>query len=207
MIVRMTGSLVAVEELSARRRTPFAFGASVFIAICVAVIALPDSFLVQIERYRPLNDAQAGWAYRLLALFAAAQVVYAGGWIFRIERVAEARERDRRLAQMPKPDVISSLARTAAALTVFTLIYGIASIALTGLRGGFWLFPLLAVAQGAWYYREIGQIATWDSFQPERSERDPDLGRWQREPPDYCPPIARALKPIAPTTATPPDRP
>ena len=169
------------------------------------MIALPDSLLVQIERNRPLNDAQAGWAYRLLVLFAAAQVVYAGGWVFRIERVAEARERDFRIADMPKSRVVASLARNAAALTVFTLVYGVASVAITGQRGGFWLFPLLAVAQGAWSYREIGQIGAWDAFQPAPGRRDPDLGKWQREPPDYCPPIARALKPARRPTTTSPD--
>lgn len=182
-----------METLEARRRGPFIVMAAIFIAVCLSVITLPDSLIASLERNRPLTDVQAGWAYRLLALFALSQIVYTGGVVFRIERVAEARARDPYLARMPKAGVISSLSRNAAALVVFTLIYGLASVALTGQRGGFWLFPLLAVGQAGWYYREIGQIAVWNAFQPDHVESDPDGGRWRREPDDYCPPLARGL--------------
>lgn len=194
-----------METLESRRRGPFIVMAAIFIAVCLTVIALPDSLVASLERNRPLTDIQAGWAYRLLVLFAVAQIVYTGGSVFRIERVAEARERDPRMARMPKADVISSLSRNAAALVVFTLIYGSASIVLTGQRGGFWLFPLLALGQAGWYYREIGQIAAWKTFQPEHVEADPDGGRWRREPDDYCPPLARGLVAVSshdPTTDT-----
>lgn len=191
-----------MEDIARRRRVPFAVAAAIAFVVIVTVIAIPDSLLVQIERGRPLTDAQAGWAYRLLAFFAVLQIIYTGGSVFRIERVAEAREKDQSLARLPKEKVISSLARNASALVVFTLIYGLASIAITGQRGGFWLFPVLAIAQGAWYYREIGEIAAWRSFQPDHVDDDPDRGRWRTVGPDHCPAIARAL--IGSGAAVPP---
>ena len=170
--------------------------AVLIVVVCGIVIGLPDSFLTQLERNRPFTDAQAGWAYRLLAFFAVGQLIYAGYSIFSIERVSQARERDPRFAALSKPQVISSLARNAASLVIFTLVYGVASVLLTGLRGGFWLFPLLATAQAAWYYREVGQIASWTTLQPDTETSSDQRGLWQREGPDYCPPIARGLKPI-----------
>ena len=184
-----------MEELANLRRGPFSIVAALFVSICIIVIAIPDSVLAQIERNRPLTDMQAGWAYRLLAFFAISQIVYTGMSVFRIDRLEKLREADPDLAKLPKAKVISSLARNAAALVFFTLVYGLASIGLTGQRGGFWLFPALAVAQGAWYYREIGQIASWKAFQPEPVS-DTDKGPWNAVPADYCPPLARGLTPV-----------
>lgn len=189
-------NLVCVEELANRRRGPFIVVAALFVAICVVVIAIPDSVLALIERNRPLTDVQAGWAYRLLAFFAIGQIVYTGMSVFRIDRLEKLRERDERFAKLPKPKVISSLARNAAALVSFTLVYGLASIGLTGQRGGFWLFPMLAVAQGAWYYREIGQIASWKAFQREPAADEGDKGAWSGADADYCPPLTRGLTPL-----------
>ncbi len=190
-----------MEQLAARRRGPFIVAAALAAVICAMVIALPDSFLSQLERNRTFTDAQAGWAYRLLAFFASGQLIYAGYSIFRIERVSEARERDPRFAALPKAKVISSLARTAAALVIFTIVYGLASILLTGLRGGFWLFPMLAIAQGAWYYREVGQVASWTALETDTGTTDPQHGAWRQEAADYCPPIARGLKVLDATHA------
>ena len=166
--------------------------AALFVSICVMVIAVPDSVLTQIERNRPLTDGQSGWAYRLLAFFALVQIIYTGMSVFRVDRLEQLRERDERFARLPKAKVISSLSRNAAALVSFTLVYGVASIALTGQRGGFWLFPVLAIAQGAWYFRQVGQVAKWLGHQPPP---DPDKPRrsaaWRREPPDYSPPLGR----------------
>lgn len=191
-----------MDQVVVRRRRPFLVAAVLIVVVCGVVIGLPDSFLTQLERNRPFTDSQAGWAYRLLAFFAAAQLIYAGYSIFSIERVSQAREQDPRFAALTKPQVIASLARNAAALVIFTLVYGVASVLITGLRGGFWLFPLLAVAQAAWYYREIGQIASWSTHQPDTDSSRAQRGVWQREGPDYCPPIARGLKVIE-TTQTP----
>jgi hypothetical protein len=184
-----------MDELVNRRRGPFIVLAATLVAICVVVIAIPDSILAQLENNRPLTDAQAGWAYRLLAFFAVSLIVYTGMSVFRIERLSALREKDERYAKMSKPEVISSLSRNAAALVFFTLVYGIASLVLTAQRGGFWLFPLLAVAQAAWYYREIGQVAAWNAFQPDPKAPERSTG-WDPGGPDYCPPIARALTPL-----------
>lgn len=191
-----------VEELANRRRGPFIVTAALFFAVCVVVIAIPDPVLAQLKNNRPLTEAQAGWAYRLLAFFAIGQIVYTGMSVFRIDRVDRLRNTDERFARLSKPEVISSLARNAAALVFFTLVYGIASLLLTAQRGGFWLFPLLAVAQGAWYYREIGQIAQWKAFQPDAVTGISD-GSWSTGGPDYCPPIARGL--TLPSTSAPSD--
>ena len=193
----------SVEDLAARRRGPFIVAAGLIIVICGAAISIPDSFLARLENEGPLTSAQAGWAYRLLAFFAVGQLVYAGYRIFRIERVSDARERDPRFAALSKPDVISSLARNAAALVVFTIVYGIASILITGQLGGFWLFPMLAIAQGAWYYRELGQIASWTALETDPDKAVAQHGAWPRDPPDYCPPIARALELLDTAPAAP----
>lgn len=185
-----------MEELLNRRRGPFTVVAALFVAICIVVIAIPDSVLALLANNRPLTLAQAGWAYRILAFFAIGQVVYTGMSVFRIERLDALREKDDRFARLSKPAVISSLSRNAAALVFFTLVYGIASLILTAQRGGFWLFPALAVAQGAWYYREIGQVARWKAFQPETSGDASMSTAWSAGGRDYCPPLARGLRPL-----------
>lgn len=161
--------------------------------VCIAVISIPDTFLGQIQRNRPLTDAQVGWVYRLIAIVAAIQIVYGGFSVFRIEKVQAARERDARLADMAHPEVISSLARNAAGMVALTIVYGLATLAVSGLRGGFWLFPLLAFAQGGWYYRAIGEIAQWKTFQPEPVDQDRGPRAWNPYPADYVPALARYL--------------
>lgn len=184
-----------VNELLHRRRGPFLVLLVFGIVVCIAVIQIPDTFLARVARNRPLSDAQAGWAYRLIAIAAIVQILYGGFAIFRIERVQAARERDQRFAQMPHERVVSSLSRNAAGMVVLTLIYGLATIAVSGLRGGFWLFPLLALAQAAWYYRELGQIARWKAFQPAPVEESRERGRWTPHDSDYVPPLTRGLRP------------
>lgn len=184
-----------MHEALARRRGPFLVLVVCAMLICIGILAIPDTFLRQIERNRPLTDAQVGWAYRLIAIAAAVQIAYGGFSVFRVDRVQSARARDPRVAAMPHEKLIASLARNAAGMVFLTLIYGVASVAISGLRGGFWLFPMLAIAQGAWYYREIGQIARWNAFQPEHVEEDRDHAPWDPHPVDYIPAIARGLKP------------
>jgi hypothetical protein len=185
-----------MEELANRRRGPFIVVAALFAAICIVVVAIPDSVLALLANNRPLTLAQAGWAYRILAFFAVGQIVYTGMSVFRIERLDALREKDDRFARLSKPAVISSLSRNAAALVFFTLVYGIASLILTAQRGGFWLFPMLAVAQGAWYYREIGQVAEWKAFQADAAGDDSVSTAWSAGSRDYCPPLARGLRPL-----------
>lgn len=184
-----------------RRLRPFAVVASVAVVISVAIARLPDSLVSLLQRNTPLSLAQIGWAYRLLAVAAVAQALYGGFLLLRPDRVETARRTDPKLAALPRVRLIGVVARTAAWMLLFTLLYGIAAFVVGGQRGGFWLFPVLVVAQGAWYYRQVGQIAKWARFQPEPSTTGPGRGAWRREPADYCPPLARGLVAVA----APPD--
>ena len=187
-------TLGPVRSLEGRRTGPFLVAGLVIALICSAVAALPDSLLVRLMRDRILDGDQAGWAYRLLVFFASLEIIYAGYRVFRVERVEIARRQDPRTAALSSEALITSLARTAALLVTFTLVYGLTSVWLTGQRGGFWLFPLLAIAQLAWYFRSLGEIARWEGRQPAPPEWRPEP--WPRAMPDYCPPIARGLRRI-----------
>ena len=59
----------------------------------------------------------------------------------------------------------------------------------------FLVFPLLALLQIAWYFRQAGVIARWLAFQQEPAPERPAALPWSREPTDYCPPLARGLRP------------
>lgn len=175
--------------------------AAVVAVICIAVLRLPETFLALLDRNTPFTTSQTGWAYRLLAFAAVGQAFYGGFVLLRPDHVQEARKKDPKLAARSQPQVVGIVARTAASMTFFTLLYGLAAFGVSGQRGGFWLFPSLAVAQGTWYYRQVGQVASWLGFQPESGSDDPARGLWQREPADYCPPLARGLRPV-PVTHT-----
>ena len=177
------------------RRSAFAVVAAFVAILAVAVVRLPESFIAQLERNRPFDSTQAGWAYRLLALAAIAQAMYSGYALLRPERVVAARHPDRKLADVGNERLLAMTARTAAFLPVLTLVYGLAALWVTGQRGGFWLFVVVAIAQTAWYYRQVGEVGRFLSFQPEPPRRAAP-GAWIREPPDYCPPIARGLQPL-----------
>lgn len=181
-----------MERFVDRRRGPFILLAAASVAVCIVVVALPGPLLEHLERKGPLTNAQAGWAYRSIALIAALQIAYGGFGVFRVERVATARARDPRTGS-DHAALIASLARTAAAMIALTLVYGLATIAITGLRGGFWLFAMFAVAQGAWYYRELGQIARWEAFQPVPSA---PKSAWSAQVPGHVPALARGMTPI-----------
>jgi hypothetical protein len=174
------------------RVLPFAWAVAAIGIVALAVARLPESFVSNMERNRDFSSGQAGWFYRLILLAAVAQVVYGGYFILRSERVRRAQERDPRIAAMPHRRLITSLARTAAAMVMLTLAYGLASLFITGERGGFWVFPLLAVGQAAWYFRQVGDIERWLGFQPEPVLERP-RAEWTREPPDYIPPLVRGL--------------
>ncbi|MDQ3939898.1 MAG: hypothetical protein M3238_00935 [Actinomycetota bacterium] len=180
-------------ELYRRRRFPFAVVAAVVAVVSIAVARLPDSLVVSIENNRPFTSAQAGWAYRLLAFAAVGQAVYGAFVFLRVERVKRAQANDPKVAAMPHVAVIGSLSRNAAVMVLWSLVYGLAAFGVTGERGGFWLYPLLCVFQAAWYFREIGAVARWLAFQPAAIPEEAPPAFWQREPPDYCPPVARGL--------------
>jgi hypothetical protein len=180
-----------VDSRVRRSTTPFAVVGVVLVLVSLTLFQLPESFVSRLERNRALNDSQAGWAYRLLILFALAQAVYGGFLVLQVERVAAARRKDAKLRRMTRQALLTSLTRSAAAMTLLTLVYGIASFVITGQRGGFWAFPLIFVAQGAWYFRQTGELAKWLEFQPETEPEDASISTWEREPPDYSPPLAR----------------
>ena len=191
-----------VRDLYERRWPSFIFAGAVLLIVSVAVARLPDSLVDSMERNRALSSSGAGWAYRLLAFVAVLQLLYGGFVVFRPDQLRKTRDNSPKVAAMDHPRVISYLSRTAATLTLLTLVYGIATLVVTGQRGGFWLFPLLCLAQAGWYFREIGGIARWLMFQPIH-ESSPSDAVWKREGPDYCPPLARGLTPLEPETATP----
>lgn len=178
---------------AARYRTPFVVVLVVTAIVCLAVLRLPSGLLARLQTDGFLTPAQSDWAYRLLALAALAQAVYGAFFVLQSERIAGARKRDPKLAAMSNEALLASVARNAAGMTVPTIVYGIAALSLSGQRGGFWLFPLIFLAQIAWYYRQVGEIARWLNFQPEPHDDASSRYRWKREPPDYCPPIARGL--------------
>lgn len=177
-----------------RRPTgPFLFSGAVVAVACVAMARLPDAFIAVFERSRPLNDAQGGWAYRFLVVASVAQAAYGGFVVLRVETIMRARAQAPKVGAMPRGRILITVARNAAFMVSLTLVYGLAAFWITGERGGFWLFPLLAIAQLAWYYRQVGQIASWLRFQPDVEGARGPAHVWQREPPDYCPPLARGL--------------
>ena len=181
-----------MDQAPRRPAGPFLFSGAFVAVVCVAMARLPDSFIAVFERSRPLNDAQGGWAYRFLIAAAVVQAAYGGFVVLRAETIRRARAQDSKIAATPRARILLTVARNAAFMVILTLGYGLAGFYITGERGGFWLFPLLAVAQLAWYYRQVGQIASWLRFQPD-VERIGEARAWQREPPDYCPPLARGL--------------
>ena len=160
---------------------------------CIVIVALPESLVAQMERNRPLTSGQAGWAYRLLVLFALVAAAYSMFRAITVESVQRAQKRDAKARALSPERVIDSISQNAAAIPLLTIVYGVASLIFTGQRGGFWLFPLIALAQGAWHYRSVGVIARWLSFQPEPEPEEEISTEWRREPPDYCPPLARGL--------------
>jgi hypothetical protein len=175
-----------------RPRRPFWVALSVLAIVTVAVFRLPDSLLIQIQNNGPLTSAQTDWAYRLLALAAAAQAIFVGFVVLRIERVQTSIEKDPKLAEMSKDQIAASLGRAGAGMAMLTLLYGLSALFIGGQRAGYWLFVMMTMIQLAWYFRQTGVISQWLEFQPEPTpHRIRDV--WRKEPPDYVPPLTRGL--------------
>jgi hypothetical protein len=183
----MSGDAASDEPV--RAREPFAITAAAFGVVTLAVFRLPGSFVAVLERNALLQGSAAGWALRLLAIVAVAQAAYAGGMILRPERVEVALEEEPSMRAAGSARVARSLSWNAAGIAALTIVYGIASFAVTGERGGFWLFVLIGIAQLAWYYRLTGSIVEWLRFQPRADLRGTDAGGT----PPYCPPLARGF--------------
>ncbi len=174
--------------------TPFIYLGAVMLIVFVAVARLPELFVAEMENDSPLSFAQAGWAFRLIALAAVLQAAYGGFSILQIDKVRESWDNDPKMASMTRTEVAALVSRNAAIMVGLTLVYGLALFFLTGERGSFWLFALLAVLQAAWYFRQTRKITEYLAVQQE-PEANNTGGRWRREPDDYCPPLARSFGP------------
>jgi hypothetical protein len=173
------------------RLVPFLVALAVLFIVCLAMVRLPEAYASRLERNSPFTAAEAGWAYRLLALVAIGQAFYGGFVLLQIDKVRKARQEDEKTASMTTPHLVRSLARTGAGMSLLTLVYGIASFYVRGERGGFWLFALISIVQIAWYLRQVNQIANWLELQPAIEPAKPEGSTWSKEPPDYSPPLGR----------------
>jgi len=173
--------------------TPFIYLGAVMLIVFVAIARLPELFVAQMENNSPFSFAQAGWAFRLLALAAVIQAAYGGFSILQVDKVQESWRSDRKMASMTRAEVAVVVSRNAAVMVGLTIVYGLALFFLTGERGSFWFFALLAVLQAAWYFRQTRKITEYLAVQQE-PEKEAG-GRWEREPDDYCPPLARSFGP------------
>lgn len=185
-----------MEEAIKARRIPFAISCAVMGIVTLALMRLPESLVSQLRRNRPLSSTQAGWAYRLMALAAVAQALYVGFMVMRPEKVRSARENDEGLARLSRKEIVATVARNAALIPLLTIVFGLAAFALTGERGGYWLFFVVCIAQLAWYFRSSGEIGRFMSFQPEFGEgavKDTTEMAAGASDPHYVPPLARGV--------------
>jgi hypothetical protein len=192
--LRRTKYDFAVQDRVQMHTTPFIYLGAVMLIVFLAVARLPELFVAQMERNSPLSFAQAGWAFRLLALAAVAQAAYGGFSILHVDKVRESWDTDPKMASMSRDQVAGLVSRNATIMVGLTLVYGLALFFLTGERGSFWLFALLAVLQAAWYFRQTRKVTEYLAVQQE-PVTDKAGGRWVREPDDYCPPLARSFGP------------
>ena len=171
---------------------PFAVAGCLLVIVSVALFRLPESLVAQMSRNRFLSEPQARWAFRLMLGAALGQAAFVGFFLLRIERL------ERRLPAhahaVPAEWLVGSLARSAAVMSLLTVLYGMAAFAVTGERGGYWAFVALTVGQLAWYFRQVGDVASWLRLQKQPASEHP-AGTWHKEPDDYCPPLARGFRP------------
>ncbi len=166
------------------RRTPFIAIATAGVIVCLVVMAIPESRIVAWHTARSLTDSQSGWAYGLLVLAATAQVFYSGYITFGIGQADKLRAAE-------KPEKVPTwLSRNAAIATALTLVYGLAALRITAERGGFWLFPLLAIAQGAWLYRKVRELVERVG---QRSGIEETVEEGWTEAEDFTPALARGV--------------
>lgn len=156
-----------MDDSPARRPAPFLVTLAIALVVSVAVARLPEEFVETLRRNRPLDNSGSGWAYRLIAIAAVLQAFYVGLALLRPERVQEARSKDPKLARMGRSELLHSVSRNGAGIAALTLVYALSAFLITGERGGYWLFILILVVQVALYYRQVGGIESWLSFQPE----------------------------------------
>ncbi|MGI8408122.1 MAG: hypothetical protein ACR2L3_06395 [Actinomycetota bacterium] len=151
----------------ARHPAPFVLTLGVAVLVSVVVALLPETAVTTLRDHRPLGDSAAWWAFRLILLAAIGQALYVGFALLHPERIKAARIKEARLARMTRDELLRSITRHAATIATLTLVYGLSAFLITGERDAYWLFPFLLIAQVAIYYRQVGGIESWLSFQPE----------------------------------------
>jgi hypothetical protein len=137
---------------------PFGVAAAALLIVSVAVFRLPQAFVADLQRDGVLTGDAADVAFVLFGAAALVQAAYGGFVLLRPERIETALAADARPPGAPRADALSSVAWNAAGIASLTLVYGVAAFALTGLRGGLWLFVVLELLQGAWYFRQVGVV-------------------------------------------------
>ena len=145
-----------MQRIAAARRGAFLVVLAIAVIFAIALFRLPEEFVADLKRDRPLALAAAGWLYRLLALAAAAQAAYVGLSVLRPEKVRSDRLQDPKSAAASPETATKTVARNAAGAAALTLVYGLGAFILTGERGGMWLFLLIFAAQMGWNYRQTG---------------------------------------------------
>ena len=179
-----------------RNWTPFFIVLAILAIAYIAMARLPESYVAQLARSRPMERSQSDWAYRLLAVAATAQAIYGGFVLLQTERIRQVLAGEGRMAGLSRQRILTLVMRNAATMIGLTFVYGVSAFVITGQRGGFWLFALLSVLQAAWYLRQVNEISKFLDYQPE-PQPDETPGEWKKAPPDYSPPLARGLLPSA----------
>jgi hypothetical protein len=175
-----------------RRNPPFAVAVAVALILTIAFFRLPETLIIQIEHRAIATGPNADWIYRLLALVALLQAVYAGT-ILRPERVKRFLPSEEPSTREVRERLFASASRSASFAVLLTLVYGFAAFFITGGRASMWLFVAMTAFQTAWYYRQLGRLATWLELQPGPPPRPPSWAGWKPEPEDYTPPMVRGL--------------
>lgn len=189
-----TVTFCKVETRLKRNWIPFIIVLAVLTIAYLAMARLPESYVAQLARSRPLERSQTDWAYRLLVFAAFGQAVYGGFVLLQTERIKNILSGEGRMSGGTRQRILDLVMRNAAVMVGLTFVYGVAAFFITGQRGGFWLFAFLSLVQTAWYLRQVNEIAKFLEFQQE-PEPDTTEGEWKKPPPDYTPPIARGLVP------------
>ena len=162
-----------MQRIAAARRAPFLIVAAIGLILTVAVFRLPEEFVANMKRDRPLDLAAAGWVFRLLALAATAQALYVGLSLLRPEKLRAERRADPTPSTVSVERSVRVIARTAAITAGLTLVYGLGAFVLTGERASVWLFLLIFAAQMAWNYRQTGQAAQLFMAETDSAAVDP----------------------------------
>jgi hypothetical protein len=150
-----------MRTLADRRRLPFLWGVGILAIVSLAVARLPESFVEGLQDDSPFSLQQSTWIFRFFAAAALIQALYGGFRQFRLDRIRNALETDEAAAAWPSERLVSTIARNAVVASLMPLVYGLVLLGLTGLRGNYWLFALLSLAQLAWYYRLAGELERW----------------------------------------------